>query len=450
MNAREKATGRAQERPLIDPASAGVQPQRLSEYPPSPLPSRLRLGPRDTVFAVISQTAASFSTRTALARRSAIDSKPVSFQDLVETVRALAAGIRELGVRHGDRVAIVAENEWRWLVTDLAVLSMGAVDVPRGLASDREELRSILEHSECRFAFVQDRTLAEELASGSLLGKRRLESVVFMGAPNEDAPSGTISFDAVLTRGRAAIRSGLVNAADWESPVRPDDLATLVYTSGTTGMPKGVMLTHRNIVANIRMVPLVLDLDEKDRFLSILPTWHMFERTLEYIALSCGAQIIYTNKKRLREDLAGQEITLLGSVPRIWESLHDAVHEDISHRPPLARWIARALLSVGRAELRARRAGAGHVARFPDLGRRGQLSARARAVALRPLAAIGELLLFRKIREAVGAALLPADRAEYERHRDAARAALGEATFAAAWSAGRAMPVDDAVAYALQ
>src|SRR6185295_16857190 len=99
--------------------------------------------------------------------------------------------------------------------------------------------------------------------------------VVFMGSPGGGAPAGTLTFEAVLARGRERLRSGRLDAREWEGAVGPDDLATLVYTSGTTGIPKGVMLTHRNVVANIRMVPLVLDLDENDRFLSILPTWHM-------------------------------------------------------------------------------------------------------------------------------------------------------------------------------
>jgi long-chain acyl-CoA synthetase len=387
-------------------AGASVRPGARSTLgsPPPPLPSRLQIGPADTIFASIREAASRFASRTALARRTSLDAMPTTFCELIESVRSLAAGLRDLGVATGDRVALVAENESRWLLSDLAVISMGAVDVPRGLAGDRDELRVILEHSGSRFAIVQDRDLAGSLASGAFLGGRRMDGVVFMGPPGESAPDGTLTFEAVLARGRDRLRSGRDDAQEWEGTVGPDDLATLVYTSGTTGIPKGVMLTHRNIVANIRMVPLVLDLDENDRFLSILPTWHMFERTLEYIALSCGAQIIYTNKKRLRDDLASQRVTLLGSVPRVWEALHDAVHDNLSSRPPLARWIARTSLAIGRVELRARSAARGLVPRFHGAERAGLVD-HVRAAALRPLASVAERLVFKRVRDVVGSEL---------------------------------------------
>ncbi len=356
-----------------------------------------------TVFGVLQESAQRLPDRPALRRLSATDSTSLTFGQLVERIRAFAAGLWALGLRHGDRVALVAENEGRWLIADLAVLSIGAVDVPRGLAGDRDELEYILSHAQCRFAIVQDPDLAEALVRGSLPSGQTLEAVIQMDLPNARRASGALLFAEVEARGREMLSRERARLAEAEATVRPDDLATLVYTSGTTGIPKGVMLTHRNIVANIAVVPFVLDLGERDCFLSILPTWHMFERTLEYIALSCGACIVYTNKKRYREDLAKEGVTLLGSVPRIWETVYHAMREEIARRPRAARLLFRAAIAVGRTDLEARSSRRGLVARIPGgPARHGALFGWVVSLAIFPLAALAEAVIFRKVRAALG------------------------------------------------
>jgi hypothetical protein len=107
--------------------------------------------------------------------------------------------------------------------------------------------------------------------------------------------------------------------------VQADDLLTIVYTSGTTADPKGVMLTHNNVLANVRAVAQVLEITCEDSFLSVLPAWHMYERIMDYLALATGAQLVYTERRRIKEDLLAVRPTVFAAVPRIWEVLHDGI-----------------------------------------------------------------------------------------------------------------------------
>ncbi len=137
--------------------------------------------------------------------------------------------------------------------------------------------------------------------------------------------------------------------------VRSTDLATVIYTSGTTGEPKGVMLSHRNLMHNMEILPGWLQIGSEDRFLSILPPWHIFERMAEYIAIASGASTAYTNIRTFASDMALEKPTFIASVPRIWEGIYSKVMAKMEKEPEKKRKIFFTLVNVSKKYNRARR-----------------------------------------------------------------------------------------------
>jgi long-chain acyl-CoA synthetase len=277
--------------------------------------------------------------RVFLHRRHATDRQPVTFRELGEKVDRIAAGMLASGLERGDRAALIADNRAEWLAIDLACTSVGIVDVPRGADTTQEELIAIVAHSGARFAFVDNERAAQTL----LAARERLPHGFRVCSLAANAPPGITTLAELEQLGERN-RGLLRRRAD----VAPDDLLTIVYTSGTTGDPKGVMLTQRNLLSNIRATNEVLQIRRDDVFLSVLPAWHMYERILEYIAFTIGAQLVYTDRRRIREDLAEVRPTAFAAVPRIWEMLHDAIVDRVEKLPAMQRRLLRATLSTCR------------------------------------------------------------------------------------------------------
>jgi long-chain acyl-CoA synthetase len=321
----------------------------------------------------------------------------VRYGELAQRVRAVAHGLAALGLSKGDRVGLVAENSPRWLHADLGVLAAGGVDVPRGCAAPPAEVAAVLSHAGCRMAFVED-VAALERFRAPLDGVERV--VVLHGGPTGDGR--VLSLERLLELG--------ARAAGPLPEVAPDDVATLVYTSGTTGDPKGVTLLHRNVTSNVRALEDVLPVRVGEVFLSVLPTWHMYERTVGYFALSRGARVAYTDLRRLRHDLATVRPHYLPSVPRIWERVHDAVVGALAQEPPVRRALAKGLLAASLARTRARRALARLTADAVDrpLGVLEVARAAVVVAATWPLDALAARVLHRRVREATGGRLVAA------------------------------------------
>jgi long-chain acyl-CoA synthetase len=260
--------------------------------------------------------------RVFLPRRRAAEPEPITFTGLLLDIDALALALLQIGVQRGDRIGLIAENRCEWLLIDLALASIGAIDVPRGSDTSPREVQFILQHSGCRIVFADDEKVARELLA--LRGELpAIERIVVM--QDRCALPGVLALGDLLRAGHAARKDGGPQLAAARAAVRPDDLLTIVYTSGTTADPKGVMLSHANVLCNVRVVIELLRIDEHDIFLSVLPAWHMYERIMDYLALATGAQLVYTDRRRIKEDLLKVQPTVFAAVPRIWEMLHDGV-----------------------------------------------------------------------------------------------------------------------------
>ena len=248
-------------------------------------------------------------------------------ETVVCRVRAIALGLAALGVRKGDRVALLSENRPEWSIVDLAILSLGAVNVPIYTTQAVEQVRYILEDSNARVLFVSNKRIYRHARAG-IEPVEQLEQIVFFdGELPEDARAGdSMTLEALEQTGAGIDRREPEAFKQHVSAIHADDLATIIYTSGTTGEPKGVMLTHRNFVSNVYAITSALPVRPTDVALSVLPLSHIFERTVYYVFCWNGVSVYYAASiDQLGEFLHEVRPTIMTAVPRLFEKVYNRI-----------------------------------------------------------------------------------------------------------------------------
>ncbi|HVF26705.1 MAG TPA: AMP-binding protein, partial [Pyrinomonadaceae bacterium] len=216
----------------------------------------------------------------------------LSADAFVARVRAVALGLAELGVLKGDRVALLSENRPDWSIVDLAILSLGAVNVPVYTTQAPEQVKYILEDSGARLLFISGRKVFKHARPG-IEGVGGLEGIIVFDGTIDDTSVEVMTLEALEQRGAELDRLDSQAFARHVAAVRAEDLATIIYTSGTTGEPKGVMLTHNNFVSNVLAISSALPISPTDVSLSVLPLSHIFERTVYYVFCWNGVSTYY-------------------------------------------------------------------------------------------------------------------------------------------------------------
>ncbi len=309
-------------------------------------------GPRpaeSNLVAAFAARVARFGAREALRVRRDGAWRPVSWEEVRLAWEETAAGLLSLGISPGDRVAILSENRPEWVFADLGSLAAGGVVVPLYWTSPPPQVAYILRDSGCRVAFVSNGAHLEKILAvrGAL---PRLETVVVFDPPaGKDLPSGVVTMAELRRRGREQLPGRRHDLERVRETAGESALATLVYTSGTTGDPKGVMLTHGNIIANVRAALSVFDIRDTDVVLSFLPLCHVLERTCGYYAmLLAGATVVYAESvEKVAANLGEVRPTILISVPRIYEKIHDRFTDAVRKMPLLRRMVVAAAFAVG-------------------------------------------------------------------------------------------------------
>ena len=273
------------------------------------------------------------------------DCTRLSNQQFFDHVRAFSLGLRAIGLEAGDRVALASESRPEWVVSDLAVITAGAVTVPLYPTLSAPQMWFILNETEARIAIVSN---AAQVAKIREVDERShaLRTIVVIDGEVEPGAFRVLTMADVVAIGARTLAADPGTAdryRDEAAAVSPDALATIVYTSGTTGDPKGVMLTHRNIVSNVIATQGWIALDPTDRLLSFLPLSHVFERVVLFRCLYDGVSVYFAETMTsVARDLQRVRPTAMTGVPRAWEKFHGAIQDGLARiegpRKKLAEW----------------------------------------------------------------------------------------------------------------
>jgi long-chain acyl-CoA synthetase len=252
--------------------------------------------------------------------------KRLSGTEIIERIKRIALGLAALGIKPGDRVAIISENRPEWSLVDIALLSLRAVNVPIYTTQAVEQIRYILENSGAKMLFVSSKKLFKH-AEEAIRSVEQLEKLVFF-----DEDGGLEGEARALTLAKIeeqGIEQDKIDPKAFEqalAAIEPGDLATIIYTSGTTGEPKGVMLTHENFVSNVVAISGGLPIRSTDRSLAVLPLSHIFERTVFYVLCSNGVAIHYcASFDQLASHLQEVKPTIMTAVPRLFEQVYHKI-----------------------------------------------------------------------------------------------------------------------------
>jgi long-chain acyl-CoA synthetase len=264
----------------------------------------------------------------------------------VERVKNVALGLASLGIRPGDRIALLSENRPEWSIADLAILSLGAINVPIYTTQALDQVDYILSDSGARAIFVSNRRLYKH--AQPVLANRPLEHIIFFEPEGAEDIERGIALTDMEENGKklAQQRPGAFEA--YLKAVRPDDLATIIYTSGTTGEPKGVMLTHNNFMSNVQSIAKGLPIGPTDVALSVLPLSHIFERDGFYVFCYCGVSVYYAASfDQVGENLREVAPTVMTAVPRLFEKVYHRIIKKGMAEKGFKRSVFMSSLAVG-------------------------------------------------------------------------------------------------------
>ena len=243
----------------------------------------------------------------------------ISTQEYINKANAISRGLLKLGIQPNDKVAIISStNRHEWNICDIGILQTGAQNVPIYPTISKEDYEYVLNHSEAIYCFVSDDEVLKKV--NSIKENTHLKEVFTFDTIKEEK-----NWKEVLNLGEDTSNQEEVEAR--KNKIQPEDLATLIYTSGTTGKPKGVMLSHHNIVTNVlaskKRVPLAYG---KDRALSFLPVCHIFERMILYLYQYCGVHVYFAESlEKLSENAQEIKPHVMTAVPRLYEKIYDKI-----------------------------------------------------------------------------------------------------------------------------
>jgi long-chain acyl-CoA synthetase len=279
---------------------------------------------------------------------------PISTQEFGDGVKHLTLGLKALGFEGGQKLCILSENRPAWTMTDFATLCAGGLTVPIYTTLVSEQIRYIIDDSDATIVVVSNADLwkkVENLRPGLAKVKHYITFA-------DEAPAGVLTLKAVLDKGKALAESKPGLFEELVGRVKPGDETTLIYTSGTTGVPKGVILTHDNLVSNIKTASDVIQFSSKDTALSFLPLSHILERMVMFTYIYKGCTVAFAESvEAVAQNLLEVRPHLMVSVPRVFEKIYTKVMDQVLASPALRRKIFFWALKVGKIYGAARLAG---------------------------------------------------------------------------------------------
>ncbi len=273
----------------------------------------------------------------------------IGYKEVYEQTESFAFGLLSLGVKRDDKVAIIGENRPEWVYSDMAIIGIGGINVPLYPISTADTIQYILNDSESVGVIVSNKFHLNKV----LKVKDKLHYLKFIVVMNEEDLSeydNVYTFSQVQAKGKEYQKENPNLFKDNLKIADKDALATIIYTSGTTGEPKGVMLTHYNVISNVNAAHKCFEMTEKDLFLSFLPLCHIFERMAGYYtAFACGATIAYAEGiEKISTNLLEVKPTVMTAVPRLFERMHSRIVRNVESQPEKKQKIFNWALEIGR------------------------------------------------------------------------------------------------------
>lgn len=266
-------------------------------------------------------------------RRKDGEFEPVTYRELFQYALDFGAGLLSLGVKRGDLIGLIADNRKEWLQADMGIMAIGAVDVPRGCDATILDLEAIFTITEAKYIVTENSAQVKKILS--IWEKIKfVQKIIVFDEPSEEVVKEAkeknieiYSFAEMLKLGQTFRIENKDEVENELEKGQSSELACVIFTSGTTGTPKGVMLTHGNFLAQLDEIPERIMLNPGEKALLVLPVWHVFEREVEYVILIQGGSLCYSKPigSILLADLKKLNPTILPAVPRVFEAVYDGI-----------------------------------------------------------------------------------------------------------------------------
>lgn len=283
----------------------------------------------------------------------------VSYSQFKEETENFAFGLASLNIKREEKVAIISENRPEWVYSDLAILGLGAIDVPLYPSLTSETVEFIINNSEASTIIVSNKFQLNKVLK-IRNNCRFLKNIIILNEKDfQSGIKGLYTFSEVQLRGNEFKKEHQFYFQESMKLCSENDLCTIIYTSGTTGEPKGVMLTHKNIVSNVKDALRAIPMNKDDVFLSFLPLCHIFERMAGYYtAFASGGMICYAQSiDSVASDLIEIKPTIVTTVPRLFERIHSKIIKNVESQSPKKQKIFWWALEVGRSYEKAKKSG---------------------------------------------------------------------------------------------
>jgi len=285
--------------------------------------------------------------------------KGITYNELKEETNSFAYGLSSLGVGKGDKVAIISENKPEWVYSDFAILELGGIDVPLFPSLTADSIEFILNNSEAKGVIISNKFQLNKIRK--IIDKcKHIKFIIVLNENDFDADVENLyTFKQVQELGSKHMANHPNLLKESIKQIDENDICTLIYTSGTTGEPKGVILTHKNIMSNVNSTLEIYPITKDDVFLSFLPLCHSFERMAGYYsAFAAGAPVYYAESiETVAANLIEVKPTIMTSVPRLFERIYSKIIKNVESQPEKKQKIFYGALNIGNQYANAKREG---------------------------------------------------------------------------------------------
>lgn len=282
--------------------------------------------------------------------------KGVTYSECFQLALDFGAGLLNLGLKRGDRIGLMSDNRKEWFQADMGLMAVGLIDVPRGCDASPQDISYILSFTECSICIAENSLITKKILSVKQESLPLLKTLILFDKLDDetysacaDAGITVLYFADILEQGREFRKNHPALVEEELEKGTPDELATLIFTSGTTGIPKGVMLSHRNFFIQLDELRERIWVKPGEKALMVLPVWHVYERSVEYVIFCQGGTLCYSKPVGavMMPDLAELNPALLPAVPRVFEAIYDAVNRSMKKTGGIVYALYRFFVKIG-------------------------------------------------------------------------------------------------------